>query len=146
MLNEKSAGVVIFRKDKEILYLLLYAKARDEGKAHYREKWEFPKGNVETNEDDIETAKREVQEETGLKDLKFIEDFKKKIEFFYKREGNLVHKEIVFFLAESKTEEIKLSFESNDYEWVRYEEALKKLSFKNTKDILKKANERIQNI
>ena len=57
-----SAGIVIVRRqEKEWKFLFLRA---------YRN-WDFPKGIVETGEDPLETAKREVAEETGLSDLNF---------------------------------------------------------------------------
>ena len=36
--------------------------------------WLFPKGHIEAGETDEETALREIQEETGLKNLEYIDD------------------------------------------------------------------------
>ena len=132
MKKESSAGAVIFRKNKETKYLLLHYEA-----GH----WDFPKGNIEANEKDEDTIKREVKEETGIKDIKIIKDFKEKLHYFYKLKGKLISKEVVFYLAETKTAKIKLSFEHVGYKWLPFKEALEKLTFKNAKDILKKADE-----
>jgi 8-oxo-dGTP pyrophosphatase MutT (NUDIX family) len=57
-----SAGVVVVSvAQRELKFLLLRA---------YRN-WDFPKGLVETGEDPIEAALREVREETTLDDLSF---------------------------------------------------------------------------
>jgi 8-oxo-dGTP pyrophosphatase MutT (NUDIX family) len=129
---EKSAGTVIFRKDKEVLYYLLL---------HYQVgHWDFPKGNIEKGEQITETARRETKEETGIGDIEFIQGFKEEIEYFYQREGKRIYKTVIFFLSRTRTKEVKISFEHQGFEWLNYEKALKKLTHKNAKEILKKAN------
>lgn len=136
---EKSAGVVIFRReDDKIFYLLLHYPSSAKSKKDY---WDFPKGHIEKGEKEIETVKREVGEETGLKDLKFIEGFKEWIKYFFKFKGKNVLKFVTFYLAETKTKEIEISFEHIGYKWLQYEEALEQLTFDNAKEILKKAND-----
>ncbi len=136
MPQERSFGSVIIRREEnEILYLLLYKKAHD----HYSEMWDFPRGLIEKGEQPEETAKREIKEETGIIEIKFIEGFKEKIKWFYKKEGKTISKEAVYFLAETRTQEIKISNEHNNYKWCTYEEALKLITYKNTKNILEKA-------
>ena len=136
MINEKSAGAVIFIREKEIKYLLLHY-----GLGH----WDFVKGNIEDKEDDKETIIREIEEETNIKDLKFIPNFREKIQFFFKRKGELVKKEVIYYLAETKTTKVKLSFEHIGYKWLNYKDALKQLTFKTSKEILKKANSMLKN-
>lgn len=137
MVKEKSCGVVVFRKtDKGIKFLLL----------HYQSgHWDFSKGHVEKGEDEQTTAARELAEETGIKDIKFIEGFRQTINYFFKRKGQTVSKEVVFYLAQTKTEKVKLSYEHIGYSWLDYEGALNKITFKNSKEVLKKAMEFIQN-
>lgn len=134
---EKSAGAVIFRKNKEIKYLLLHYPSSAKAKRDY---WDFPKGHIEKREKEIETVKREVEEETGLKDIKIIEGFKEWIKYYFKFGGKSVLKFATFYLAETKTKDVKVSFEHLGYQWLPYEKALEKLTFKNTREILKKAN------
>lgn len=130
---EKSAGAVVFRKEnKKIKYLLIQYKA-----GH----WEFPRGMIEKGETLEQTARREIKEETGLKDIKFIEGFKEWIKFFFRRNEKTTMKIATFLLAKTETEEIKLSQEHKDYVWLRYKKALKKLTYKNSKKILKKVND-----
>ena len=129
---EKSAGTILFRKGKEVLYYLLL---------HYQVgHWDFPKGNIEKGEQITETARRETKEETGIGDIEFIQGFKEEIEYFYQREGKRIYKTVIFFLSRTKTKGVKISFEHQGFEWLNYEKALKKLTHKNAKEILKKAN------
>ena len=132
MKKERSAGAVIFRKNKKNMYLLLQYEL-----GH----WDFPKGNIEANEKDHDTIKREAEEETGLKDIKIINGFKEKLHYFYKLKRQLISKDVVFYLAETKKNKIKLSFEHIGYKWLSFKEALDKLTFKNARDILKKADD-----
>jgi len=135
MIKEKSAGAVVFRKDNEIKYLLLYRKA----KLHYKESWDFPKGKIE-EEDEKKTIKREILEETGINDVRIIPSFKEKISYFYKKESKLISKEVVYYLVETKEEKVNISYEHDGYKWANYNEAIKLLTFDNAKNILKKAD------
>lgn len=132
MLREKSAGAVIFRKDAgTIKYLLLL---------HETGHWDFVKGNVEQGEDELETVKREAKEEAGIGDLKIIPGFKEIITYFYRREGSTIFKEVVFYLAETKTKDIKISYEHTGHDWLEFDAACKKITYKNSKETLKKAH------
>jgi bis(5'-nucleosidyl)-tetraphosphatase len=132
VLGEKSCGAVVYlKKGSETLYLLLHYEA-----GH----WDFVKGNVEPNETEKETVVRELREETGIVDAHFIEGFKEKIEYYYRRQGDTVHKEVIFFLMETNTENITISFEHIGSIWLTYNQAIEKLTFKNAKDLLKKAS------
>ena len=131
MKNERSAGAIVFKKDKEPIYLLLHYEAKH---------WDFPKGNIEKGEDDIETVKREIEEETGIKDIEIVKDFKEKIQYYFKFKDELINKTVIFYLAKTNTKQIKLSFEHTGSIWLPYEKAIEKLTFKNAKEILKKAN------
>ena len=135
---EKSAGIVIFRthgKNREFL-LLHYPGGH----------WDFVKGHIEKGEEELTTARRECKEETGITDLKFVEGFKKEIQYFFRRGKNLIKKEVVFYLAETKTKEIKLSHEHIGFAWLPYEDAIERLTFDNAKEVLKEANKFLANL
>ena len=131
MKKERSAGAIVFKKDKEINYLLLHYEA-----GH----WDLPKGHIEENESEQQTLKREIEEETGIKDAKIVHGFKEKIQYYFKFKNELISKEVVFYLAKTKTKQIKISFEHIGFEWLSFEEAKEKLTYKNAKLILEKAN------
>lgn len=137
MREERSAGAIIFRRDESnerILYLILKYNP-----VH----WGFAKGNIEEGEDSRETTIREIKEETGLEDIKFINGYKEKVDYYYYLKGEKTHKTVKFFLSETKTEEITISYEHEGYKWVTYSEALKILQYENSKRILKKAHKKI---
>ena len=130
-MSEKSCGAVVFLKNSEAKYLLLRY-----GAGH----WDFVKGNVEPNESEKGTVIRELQEETGIVDARFVDGFREKIEYFYRRQGSTIHKEVIFFLIETRTEKVKLSYEHVGYIWLDYQHAMEKLTFKNAKNVLQKAH------
>jgi len=149
MPREKSAGVIIFRIEDGLRhYLLLHYTPSEKGKHGH---WGFAKGHVEQGETEEETAKREVQEETGIKDLEVIPGFEETEKYFFRKSYGLegearkkapwVFKLVVFFLAQTQTKEIKISDEHIGFVWLTFDEAMKKISFKNSKELLKKAND-----
>lgn len=149
MPREKSAGAIIFRRDSgSIYYLLLHYAPAEPGK---RGQWGFAKGHIEEGETEVQTAKREVAEETGIKDLKIIPGFKKLEKYFFKRSYGLegearkkapwIFKLVAFFLAETKIKEIKVSHEHLGFLWLPIDEAIKKTTFKNSKKLLKEAHD-----
>jgi bis(5'-nucleosidyl)-tetraphosphatase len=100
---EKSAGCIVYiQEKKKRLYLLLYKKASD----NYKESWGFPKGWVEKGEEDRETAIRETREESGLTDVQILPGFTKKIHFFYKKEGQMVSKDVIYFIAKTEQKDV----------------------------------------
>lgn len=132
---EKSAGAVIFRREGDkIYYLFLHHGAMSDY-------LDLPKGLIKKGENELETAKREIEEETELTSLQFVEDFKENLKWFYKKEGETVYKEAVYFLAETNQKEVKISWEHKGYEWLTFQEAMKKLKYENTKSLLKKVND-----
>jgi bis(5'-nucleosidyl)-tetraphosphatase len=122
----------VFIKKSEVKYLLLHYQA-----GH----WDFVKGNVESGESEKDTVVRELREETGIADATFVENFREEIEYFYRRQGTTIHKEVVFFLIQTRTEEVKISYEHVGYTWLNYQHALEKLTFKNAKNVLQKAHD-----
>ena len=131
MIEETSAGIVIFRKEgsKKLFLLLHYPSGH----------WDFVKGKMEKGESTHQTAIRETKEETGITDITFIENFEEWIDYNFKYQGELVQKKVVFFLAETKTKEIKISHEHSGYTWMDYNSSMEKTTFDNAKTVLTKA-------
>jgi 8-oxo-dGTP pyrophosphatase MutT (NUDIX family) len=96
---------------------------------------------VERSETERQTVLRETEEEAGLTDVKFIEGYRHPISYYYKRAGKTVYKEVVFYLLESKSDSVRLSREHVGYDWLPYDRAYERLTYKNAKESLRKANE-----
>lgn len=129
-MEEKSAGAVVFKEaEHRRRYLLLQNAGR----------WDFPKGGIEKGENELQTVRREVGEETGLSDLTILPGFRQVIEYFYRRDGKNIHKQVVYLLAEAKGDKVTISFEHQGFGWFPYDEAVEKASYENSKITLAEA-------
>lgn len=126
MIEEKSCGCIIIEKEKVLLI------------ESNRGNWGFPKGHVEKNETEIETATREVKEETNL-DVKIYEEKRLAVEYITDK-GK--HKQSVYFLADMVGGILKpQESEVKNIGWFDFEDALKRLTYDNDRDLLRKAGE-----
>lgn len=138
MIKEQSAGTVLFiEEDNEKKFLLLHYPT-----GH----WDFVKGKIENNESLEQAAIRETKEETGITDIEFIKGFKEKIEYNFKFNGDIVQKEVIFFLAKTNTKQVKISDEHLDYVWLNFNNALNKITYENAKNILKKSKNYLEKL
>lgn len=135
MKHEKSCGALVYRKRGERVQLLLI-KHRHGGH------WSFPKGHVERGEAEIQTALREVKEETGL-DISLLEGFRYSVEYFPRPN---VKKQVVYFLGEASPGRYKIQEEEiSEIVWADLEKAYHMVSFRNDKNLIARARRRIQN-
>ena len=122
MKKEKSCGCIIIEDNKVLLI--------QQNKGN----WGFPKGHVEENETEMETAIREVKEETNI-DVEIV-DTKRYNEQYITDRGN--EKEVVYFLAKKISGIIKpQETEIRNIEWCGFSDAIKKITYENTTNILK---------
>ncbi len=121
--KEKSCGCIIIEKDKVLLI--------QQTKGH----WGFPKGHVEVGETEIETARREVKEETNL-DVEINENKRYTMEYFTDKG---TYKQVVLFIAKkiSGNEKYQES-EIKSMKWVTFEDALKTITYDNTRELFNK--------
>ncbi|MDV3244003.1 MAG: NUDIX domain-containing protein [Nitrososphaerales archaeon] len=133
-MDERSAGAVVFNERKGRHYILLLNASR----------WDFPKGNMEKGESELQTVLREVAEETGLKGIDVVSGFRRVIEYFYRREGKNVHKRVVFLLASTPDDTVTISTEHQGFGWFTYEDAMKKATYDNSRATLKEAERFLQ--
>lgn len=131
MKKEHSAGAVIFfQKGKKREYLLLN---------YLGGHWGFPKGHIElyeSYENPAKTAIREIKEETGL-DVKIIPRFERKITYSFYHRGEYIIKDVIFYLAQAKSQKVILSSEHKGYVWLDFRSAYKLITYE--KGILKSA-------
>ncbi len=124
--KEKSCGVVVFDDNKVLLVL------------HNNGHWGMPKGHVEENETEEETAIREVLEETNI-NTKIIPVFRKVIT--YSPIENTM-KDVVYFIGEpintdTKPQEVEVS----ESKFVSVEEAYDLITYKEDKSVFEEAVE-----
>ena len=124
--REKSCGCIVIKNNKVLLIKQVTGN------------WGFPKGHVEKDETEYETALREVKEETNL-DVKIISDKRYTMNYLTERGS---YKQVVLFVANEIKGKIKRQeAEIDDIKWLNYEDALRTMNFQNTKDILKEVSE-----
>ena len=124
MVNDFSCGVIPYRiKAGQREFLLIQHKA-----GH----WSFPRGHPEVGETELETARRELLEETGLCDVQIDEEqaFEENYRFT-KRSGKQVNKCVIYFLGQvAPGQKLKLQQEEvADYAWGPAKQTRKKLTF-----------------
>ncbi|HDI11757.1 MAG TPA: NUDIX domain-containing protein [Candidatus Acetothermia bacterium] len=132
--RERAAGFIIFRvKDGRREYLLV----RNKSGGH----WGFPKGHIEEGESPLDAALREVAEEVGITSLEHYPDFRSSIDYTFRRAGQMVHKEVHFFLARTAQEGRLLREELLEMRWLPFPEALDTLTYPEQREVLRRAEE-----
>lgn len=129
-LYESSCGAVVYRDIKgEIRYLLI----KNKRSAH----WGFPKGHIEPGETKVQTAMREVLEETGIH-INIIDGFESISKYKIR---DRIEKRVSIFVGTTKdTSTIIQQEEIEDYIWLTYDRAMSLLKFENDKNILSSAH------
>ena len=130
--REKSCGAVVYNPERQLFLIIKMLNGN----------WGFPKGHTENQETDIQTAIREVTEETGI-NIKILDGFKKSIKYIPFPE---VLKKVIFFIGITEEEKVTIDkHEIEDYMWCSYEEALKMITYKPQRDIMESSLQFIKN-
>ena len=134
--EERSAGFVLCRRSEgRRLYLIL----RHRNGGH----WAFPKGRIEPGEDELGAALREVTEETGIARLRTIPGFRESVAYRFTRGDRSISKTVVYFLAETETERVRLSDEHGEAAWLEAEDARQQLTYAEGRRVLSEAEARL---
>ncbi len=129
-----SAGGIVYRVEDGITYFLAVRNMHN--------KWTFPKGKVEEEETWQEAAKREIEEETGVKDLDIVSEVGE-IKFTDKSDTSPIKKNVHFYLARTTQKDItaKNDAHTDSVAWMTEEELRQKLDYPNLINLLDKAKE-----
>ena len=126
--KEKSCGAIIYKYENGGLRFLI--------SKHKQGHFSFTKGHVENNETEVETALREIKEETNL-EVKLDTGFRE-INTYSPRLGSI--KDVIYFIATPTTFDLKVQeHEIIEALWLSYEDSLKTITNDSDKEILKKA-------
>lgn len=123
---EKSCGAIVFtRRDGQLLFVIVQEQAGA---------YSFPKGHMEGDETEMETARREVWEETGLRPA-FLQGFRQQDEYDL-REKPGTRKKVTYFLAEFGDEPlVPREGEIRRIQLLPYEQAVNLFEHENTRRI-----------
>jgi 8-oxo-dGTP pyrophosphatase MutT (NUDIX family) len=134
--RQVSAGGVVFRRVSQRVEV---AVIRPRG----TQRWQLPKGLVDTGEAPEQTGRREVREEAGI-DADVVAPIET-IEYWYvgtDRDGERVrfHKTVHFFVLAFRTGDVAdHDHEVAEARWMPIDEAVEALAFKNEKAVVEKA-------
>lgn len=136
--EEVSAGIITSRSfpvHREYL-LLKHANGKH---------WSFPKGHIEEGEEPKEAALRELTEETNLELKKFVSGFSRETSYTFERKDRKVFKRVIYFLGfVSPERQVNLSPEHLEYIWLPYNDARKKLTYRDDRELLDLAEEELK--
>ena len=122
MKREKSCGCIIINDKEEVLLV-----------HHNKGHWDFPKGHVESGETEVETAKREVKEETNI-DVEVNEEYRYSTKYSPKED---VIKEVIYFLARNISDNRQAQLEEvSEVKWFSMDDAIDKITYDTSRDIL----------
>jgi 8-oxo-dGTP pyrophosphatase MutT (NUDIX family) len=134
--------MIVFHHDDagRCLFLLVLSRLTK------RPLWEFPKGGVDGDETLLQTALRELHEETGIpeQDLRVVPGFEWSESYRFtsgrESERTLIHKQVTYFLAESNHTKVTLSeSEISEFAWVDLELASKRIKYPERRKMLREA-------
>lgn len=126
---EKSCGAIVYRKFHGNTEILLIRHI----KSGY---WSFPKGHVEGSETEVETAVREIKEETNI-DVLIDTGFRETVSFSPRKDTS---KTVVYFAAKALSNDTKPQEEEiSEIRWVEIGQALSYLTYDNDKLVVTKA-------
>ena len=123
----KSCGFIVYKTvENTNYYLIIKSTNGDVG---------FPKGHVEDGETELQTAIRELKEETNV-DVEIIEGFRKQIEYPLPKRPDVI-KQSVYFLGRAVTDDVICQEgEVINAAFVSYDDAMRTLTFEDTRQIL----------
>ena len=139
MKKDFAFGVIVFYEENGKVYFLVLQQVQGH--------WSFPKGHAEEGESKLETALRELKEETGIDKVELISNnVMINEEYVIKKEGKEdIHKTVEFFIGETSEKNILIQEnEIFDHKWITVDDD-DSLTYESSKRIINKANQLVRN-
>ena len=123
---------IIFRRNGDKVEYLLLKRLPDRNGF-----WQPVTGGLEEGEAQTEALRREIKEETGIRNLiRVIEGL-----YYFEFSDPSLNQEYVYGIEVSSTEKVVLDGkEHSEYKWCSYQEALQLLHWKENKESLRRLN------
>lgn len=131
--KQKSVGAIILNAQNQVLLMF----------SAQNKYWEFPKGKVERGERELDTLKREMCEETGIRRFRLHPSFREYLYYTFRVGHQLIQKVVVYYLFKTGSA-VKLSDEHSEYTWVELADVPNYLKHVNQKDLLRRVQAFLQ--
>lgn len=102
---------------------------------HHSGHWAFPKGHPENHETPLESAERELFEETGLRVEKVLSTVALRENYFFRHQEQLINKKVDYFMALVEGKIVLQAEEIQASQWLSLEEAIVQMTFKEGKSL-----------
>ncbi len=139
IVREPTSGGIVFRltKDKKDIQILLIQDSKG--------RWTIPKGHIEPGETAKMTARREIEEETGLKNVSIL-TWLGKIHFKYRRAEKLVLMTTQIYLVQSLDEREMPMGEKwmKGIKWFTFSDALDVIEYEDIEKLMLIAKKKIR--
>lgn len=137
LIREESFGIIPLRhlNDEWEIFLILHKQGNH---------WGYPKGKADEGEEPLESAKRELKEETGLKVEQLLQEESISEEYTFYRNGKKVLKQVHYYPAIVSGALFLQPDEIRDGKWLSFEEAYYQLTFEEAKQICLKIQQQIE--
>lgn len=104
--------------------------------------WEFPKGKIEHGEKELDTLRREIQEETGITEYRIFPRFRRTMQYDFQFEGKRIRRQVIYFLIKTR-QRVRVSDEHSQYKWLTFDQAKKFLKHRNQVELLTEVERRV---
>jgi 8-oxo-dGTP pyrophosphatase MutT (NUDIX family) len=136
-IDRRSCGFVLTRKSGDETQVLIVE--------HNTGHWGLPKGGQLPGEDDLQTAIRELREETGIRDVTVLPITPLEERYRFEKDGQPYNKVVVYFLATVNSAQVSLQAEElRGHAWVSFKEAEERIGQISAADILQKAEDSLR--
>lgn len=98
---------------------------------------------MERGERELETLRREIEEETGITKFRMLPRFRRTMQYDFQYQGKRIRREVIYFLIRT-TQRVRVSDEHSQYKWLTFTQAKKYLKHENQVKLLEEVERRMK--